>query len=241
MLYLPTPRRLCFTWRLFVSVYPFVCLSVCLLATSCTKYWSEPHENFTVDNKWLKCWKSSASGSRYRNLQDSLTLRDKGFFSHNLAYRPISENSARIFRSEGASEKQSSLKARLRNGLTYLLTSWTFYHRCIFGRRSRFKFWKPSSGSGCGWIRTQGWIRFHIGLALAEVCVLEMLSFELQIDSDIAVFAYIYLPAKLDKTKLIELKHSTFFIFIDNVRIIYAWLWGYDHYNARKLSSCMPT
>ena len=67
---------------------PGVCLYVCLLVTLRKKnYWTDLHENFTkdvaVDKEVLvKFWKSSASGSGFRNfLKDSSALRDRAFFT----------------------------------------------------------------------------------------------------------------------------------------------------------------
>jgi len=65
----------------------FVCLSVCLLATSQMNYWSYLCENFTrgasVDKEELvKFWKLSMSGYGSRNfLRDSSALQDRAFFS----------------------------------------------------------------------------------------------------------------------------------------------------------------
>jgi len=55
--------------------YPtFVCTAVCLLATSCKKYWSDLYVNSTKDvsldkEELIKFQKSSASGSGSKNFQ----------------------------------------------------------------------------------------------------------------------------------------------------------------------------
>ena len=65
------------------GVLPGVCLSVCLLATSCTNYCSDLHESFTRNvsldvEELVKLLKSFASGSESRNVSNNIpaTLQD---------------------------------------------------------------------------------------------------------------------------------------------------------------------
>jgi len=74
---IPPLRRLCNVWRVSVCISLFLCL----LATLCKKHWTDLRENFATDiardNELIDFWRSSASGSGFRNfLNDSSTLRD---------------------------------------------------------------------------------------------------------------------------------------------------------------------
>ena len=66
----------------------FVCLSVCLLATSLKNYCSDLHENITRDvsvnnEELVKFWNFSTSGSRCRNFLKDSSACEIGHFAIN--------------------------------------------------------------------------------------------------------------------------------------------------------------